>query len=93
MYSVYGSLTQEYIIKKNNGSTVGHLKLGQVGELPLLICSYEEQKEICEYLDSKAEGVDRVIEKKQLLVHELELYKKSLIYECVTGKRMVMKAE
>ena len=45
MYSVYGSLAQEYIITKNNGSTVGHLKLGQVGELPLLLCSYEEQQQ------------------------------------------------
>ena len=48
-----------------------------------------EQKEIADYLDTKCAEIDRLIAKKEQLVKELESYKKSLIYEVVTGKREV----
>ena len=49
--------------------------------------SYEEQKEIAEYLDKKCAEIDSLIAKKTNLLTELENYKKSLIYEYVTGKK------
>lgn len=49
----------------------------------------EEQKEIVEFLDKKCVEIDILISKKQQIVSELEAYKKSLIYECVTGKMEV----
>jgi type I restriction enzyme S subunit len=49
----------------------------------------EEQEIIVDYLSSKAIEMDRLIEKKQQFLTELESYKKSLIYEYVTGKREV----
>ena len=89
MYSIYGPLVREYIASKNSGSTVGHLKLGQVACIPIFYCPPLEQKEIADYLDAKCAEIDRLIAKKEQLVKELEGYKKSLIYEVVTGKREV----
>jgi len=46
-----------------------------------------EQKAIAEYLDKKCAAIDEIIAEKENLITDLELYKKSLIYETVTGKR------
>lgn len=51
-----------------------------------------EQEKIAQYLDDKITEIDKLIEKKELFIAEMESYKKSLIYEYVTGKREV-KAE
>lgn len=51
--------------------------------------SYTEQEEIADYLDIKCAEIDKLIEKKEQLISELETYKKSLIYEYVTGKKEV----
>ena len=48
-----------------------------------------EQKEIADYLDKKCSEIDALIEKKQQFLTELATYKKSLIYEYVTGKKEV----
>jgi type I restriction enzyme S subunit len=90
LYSIYGSLAREYIETNGNGSTVGHLKLGQVANLPLLYCKPDEQQEIADYLDKKCSAIDAIIEKKTKFLAELENYKKSLIYEYVTGKKEVL---
>ena len=49
----------------------------------------EEQQEIATYIRSKCAEIDKLITKKEHLIKELESYKKSLIYEVVTGKREV----
>lgn len=48
-----------------------------------------EQEEIVSYLDNKCSEIDKLIMKKEQLIEELETYKKSLIYEYVTGKKEV----
>ena len=48
-----------------------------------------EQQRIADFLDKKCSEIDKLITKKEQLVVELESYKKSLIYEVVTGKRSV----
>lgn len=48
-----------------------------------------EQKEIVDYLDQKCAGIDRIIAHKQSKIEKLNQYKKSLIYEYVTGKKEV----
>lgn len=48
-----------------------------------------EQKEIADYLDEKCSEIDTLIEKKQQFLAEMANYKKSLIYEYVTGKKEV----
>ena len=53
------------------------------------IPSVEEQKLIVSFLDAKCAELDSIIEKKEQLIEELGSYKKSLIYEYVTGKKEV----
>ena len=50
----------------------------------------DEQQEIADYLDQKCSEIDTLIAKKEQIVTELESYKKSLIYEYVTGKKEVI---
>lgn len=50
---------------------------------------YEEQKEIAKYLNDKCLEIDNLISKKTNLIEDLEKYKKSIIYEYVTGKKEV----
>lgn len=54
-----------------------------------IIPPLEEQQQIASYLDSKCSQIDRLIEIKQQKIEKLNQYKKSLIYEYVTGKREV----
>lgn len=51
--------------------------------------SNDEQRAIASYLDNRCEEIDALIWKKQECLVEIENYKKSLIYEYVTGKREV----
>ena len=55
----------------------------------IILPSLEEQNQIVEYIDKKISEIDTLITKKEVLIVELEEYKKSLIYECVTGKKEV----
>ena len=59
-------------------------------QVPLFIIPMKEQKEIAEYLNLKIPQIDMLISEKQSLIEDLESYKKSLIYEVVTGKRKVV---
>lgn len=55
----------------------------------ITILTLEEQKTIAEYLDKTCATIDSAIEQKQKLIEKLTEYKKSLIYECVTGKKEI----
>lgn len=52
--------------------------------------SKTEQVQIAEFLDKKCSEIDKTIEDKEKLIEKLVEYKKSLIYECVTGIRKVV---
>ena len=49
----------------------------------------EEQKKIGLFLKEKCNEIDKLIENKEKIIEELEQYKKSVIYEYVTGKKEV----
>lgn len=49
-----------------------------------------EQTRIVAYVDDRCSEIDKAIEAKQLIIDELKAYKKSLIWEAVTGKREVV---
>lgn len=57
--------------------------------LPIPIPTLPEQQAIANYLDDKCAQIDAVIADKQAQLEILAAYKKSLIYECVTGKKSV----
>lgn len=52
--------------------------------------SIKEQRRIAAYLDKKCSTIDSLIKEKESLLEDLELYKRSIIYEAVTGKRKVV---
>ena len=56
---------------------------------PVVVPPVGEQKEIASYLNEKCSGIEVMIAKKQQYLTEIENYKKSLIYEYVTGKKEV----
>jgi len=74
----------------NSKSTVDSVRLPMLQNFPVIIPVKNEQQEIVAYLDQKCAEIDKLIEKKEQLVGELENYKKSLIYEYVTGKKGVL---
>jgi len=49
-----------------------------------------EQKKIINYLNVKCDSIDAIINEKITLIDSLDSYKKSLIFETVTGKRKVV---
>ena len=59
----------------------------------IVICKYagliNPQKRISDFLDKKCSQIERVISIKQEKIEKLQEYKKSLIYEYVTGKKEV----
>lgn len=80
---------RKLFVKEMNLVTRASLSQELLKKLTILIPSVEEQKEIAEFLDKKCNSIDCAISKKEELIEKLESYKKSLIYECVTGKRGV----
>ena len=78
-----------YLVKEMNLVTRASLGQSLLKSMPVLLPPLEDQKEIADYLDTKCAEIDGLIAKKDQLVKELESYKKSLIYEVVTGKREV----
>lgn len=58
--------------------------------LTVILPPEDEQQRIVEELDIKCKEIDEIILEKEDLIRNLELYKKSLIYEAITGKRKVV---
>lgn len=65
------------------------LSMETIRKIKLCIPPFEEQKLIVDYLYPKCLSIDKTIEQKQELIVKLTEYKKSLIYECVTGKKEI----
>ncbi len=74
------------IEKGNAKSTVDSIRLPMIQNFPTCIPPLEEQQEIVDFLDKKTAIIDDIITKKEALLEKLTGYKKSLIYEAVTGK-------
>lgn len=90
-YYLSGIRVRQYISSLSTGtsSSMQNISQSQYGNIFITIPSIEEQSEIAKYLDEKCNSVDALIAKKQQYLTEIENYKKSLIYEYVTGKKEV----
>ena len=69
---------------------VPHLTQENMKGIVLPCPSMEEQRAIVSYLDTKCSEIDSLIALKQAKIEELKEYKKSVIYEYVTGKKEVV---
>lgn len=78
--------------QKSLGKTklkVIHISASEIGDIKVALPSLIEQQEIVDYLNEKCKEIELLIENKSKIISDLEKYKKSLIYEYVTGKREV----
>jgi len=87
-----------YYVMTSNADRMNHLSTGTIQanlsrvafeHLLIQFPPLEEQKEIASYLDYKVEIIDSSIMGKEKMVEKLREYKKTLIYEVVTGKKEV----
>lgn len=89
-YYFRGEHIRAYLVKEMNLVTRASLGQTLLKGMSVIVPPKSVQKEIAEYLDEKCEGIDDLIAKKQQYLTEIENYKKSLIYEYVTGKTEVV---
>lgn len=71
------------------GSTIQNLSLKTLRNFNIVYPSLNEQKDIVCFLDKKCMNIESIINKKNSIIEKLTEYKKSLIYEVVTGKKEV----
>ena len=85
-YLIIGMNLNQYA---SNSAAQPGLSVGYIANVRTCIVPLYEQIEIATYLNNKCLEIDKLILKKEQLISELESYKKSLIYEYVTGKKEV----
>lgn len=78
-----------FLVKQMNLVTRASLGQDLLKSMPVLVPPKEEQIRIAVYLDKKCGAIDSSIKYKQRVIEQLTAYKKSLIYEVVTGKKEV----
>ena len=72
-----------------NGSTLPSMTQRDLNSIQFPLPNLREQQQIADYLDKKCGEIDKTIADKEQLIEKFTEYKKSLIYECVTGKKEV----
>lgn len=88
-YFLQSDVVKQLIALSAVQSAQPNLSLEDLGAMRLPLPGQMGCLKITDYLDAKCAEIDKLIAKKEQLVKELESYKKSLIYEVVTGKRGV----
>lgn len=87
-YYYYLALGQ-FVANSAHGTAMMHITMQMMNNAFMPIPPLPEQTAIASYLATKCASIDGVILEKEELIRELETYKKSLIFEVVTGKRRV----
>ena len=92
VYYLSSNCVLNYInqVKAGGGTSAAKFNLGDVAKTWIVLPKENEQQEIAAYLDEKCAAIDSLIASKEALITELESYKKSIIYEYVTGKKEVL---
>ena len=92
-YALRGSNIRNYYSSLSVGSSSSMQNISQSqfsnGSIPIP-CDVDEQRALVSYLDTKCSEIDSLIALKQAKIEELKEYKKSVIYEYVTGKKEVV---
>lgn len=92
-YLMYFMLSQAFMTQvtmNNNRVKMPKINQDELSEIKILYSSLEEQDAIVQYLDGTLDRLSKIIVQKERLIEELNQYKKSLIYEYVTGKKEVL---
>lgn len=91
-YLYYFLFISKFINKLNSfmyGTKMPRVSTDIINNLYITIPPLSEQQQIVDYLDIKCAEIDKIISSKEEQLNTLEEYKKSLIYEYVTGKKEV----
>ena len=91
-YLQYAILSEGFIsqVEANSvGISYPAINASQIVAFKIPVPCGDAQRRIAVYLDKKCAAIDRVIAEKEALIADLEAYRKSLIFEVVTGKRSV----
>lgn len=88
-YYLQSASMQEQIQLSMAGSAMPRITLEKLNNFIMTVPDLLEQQRIVKYLDSKCSDIDTAIVQKQRQLDILNRYKKSLIYEYVTGKKEV----
>lgn len=88
-YYFRGSHIRKYLVKEMNIVTRASLGQDLLKAMSVTLPPMVEQHQIADYLDKKCADIDSLISIKQQKIEKLQEYKKSLIYEYVTGKKEV----
>lgn len=80
---------QEALSIETTGVSVPHISTKQIGQFNITLPPIEVQCQICDILEAKHYSINKIVSKKQAIIDKLTEYKKSLIYEVVTGKKEV----
>lgn len=87
---LYYILVAAELNKLNTSNAQPLITSGKILNFKVPICwDIVEQKEIIAYLDSKTKELDLLMQKKGQLISDLQAYKKSMIFEYITGKKEV----
>jgi len=86
LHLLYGPQIRQYIQSRSKGSTVGHLRVGEVHALPCLVPSLGEQEAISRTLKSLFKDFDSLIFEAQRAIDLLTERRAALISDAVTGK-------
>lgn len=91
-YLIYYTQSSLYDLWKNMifiQATIQNIGAGKYENLEIVVADMKEQERLVAYLDKKCAEIDKLIAIKQQKIETLTEYKKSLIYEYVTGKKQV----
>lgn len=91
--TIYGPLVRAQIGAKSKGSTVGHLRVGEIGELPCLLPPLSEQRTICLALSRTESQFEGLINACRSAIALLKERRAALISAAVTGKIDVRQIE
>ena len=89
-YCLENSVTKEAFDLSLNGTTIPNLSLNTLRNTEICLPDYSVQKQLAKTIKKMIIKIDSLIAEKESLINDLEAYKKSLIYEVVTGKRRVV---
>lgn len=89
MYLIQSNVIQAQIQLLMAGSAMPRVTLKKINSLKGLLIPLNDQHSIASYLDEKCADIDRLIALKQQKIESLKDYKKSVIYEAVTGKTII----
>lgn len=91
MYFLMSPAGQEEVNKIKKATAQPSLSMETIRSMRIVVPdSLDEQKEIADYLDEECGKIDRLISEKELLLSQIDEFRKSVIFEAVTGKRKVV---